>query len=48
MTIGSGDVYLQADDVESLMVPRMRREETGSLYMCWEENRGVAKMWLEE
>ena len=48
MTIGSGDVYLQADDVDSLMVKGMRREETGSLYMCWEENRGVAKMWLGE
>jgi hypothetical protein len=49
MTIGSGDVYLQANDVvDNLMMRGMRREETGSLYILWEGNRGVAKMWLRK
>jgi hypothetical protein len=34
--------------VENLMMRGMRREETGSLYIFWEENRGVAKMWLRK
>jgi hypothetical protein len=35
-------------DVYNLMIRGMRREETGSLYIFWEGNRGMAKMWLRE
>jgi hypothetical protein len=34
--------------VDNLIRRGMRREETGSLYIFWEENRGVAKMWLRK
>jgi hypothetical protein len=34
--------------VDNLMIRGMRREETGSLYIFWEGNRVMAKMWLRK
>ena len=34
--------------VDKLMVEGNEDEETGSLYIFWEGNRGLAKMWLRK
>ena len=34
--------------VDNLMVEGNEEEETGSLYIFWEGNRGLVKMWLRK
>jgi hypothetical protein len=48
MTIGPGMYTYKLMMVDNLMIRGMRREETGPLYIVWEENRGGAQMWLRK
>ena len=48
MTIGPGMYTYKLMMVDNLMVEGNEEEETGSLYIFWEGNRGLAKMWLRK
>ena len=48
MNIGPGVYIYKLMMVDNLMMEGNEEEETGSLYIFWEGNRGLAKMWLRK